>query len=117
MLGLGFVGLKRQDEPNTTVTRGGWGMMKPRKRERNGDTWDMRFAQLLKFREKYGHTDVPSRWQTTDAQRMIGRNKTESVELSTWVHNQRLLQHRGALFISRAEKLAEIGFNFRLRKR
>lgn len=115
ILGLGFEGVRRHDKSSIALIPGNWGVEKSRKRERNPGAWDTKFAELLKFRDKYGHTDVPSKWHSTTEVRKM--NKTESSELSTWVHNQRLLQHRGELISSRVEKLVGIGFNFRLRRR
>ena len=98
-----------------------------------GESWEARLAELLKFKSKYGHCDVPSKWQgclqtqgargrkargtkrSTDTN--SGAEKGKMCKLSIWVHNQRLLQHRGELSPSREGRLHAIGFKFRLRKR
>jgi len=57
--------------------------------------WDIRFEELKKFKETYGHTKVVE----TDSQHR---------QLSTWVHNVRARHHR--LTQEQKKKLNQLGF-------
>ena len=60
--------------------------------------WENQFQNLLLFKERYGHTQVPQRWS---------ENKT----LANWVSIQRRDKHK--LSPEKLKKLQEIGFAFK----
>jgi hypothetical protein len=62
-------------------------------------SWENRLLQLVKFKEKYGHVQVPARYQ-------------QNPQLGQWVTNQRSLHKSGKLKEERIDKLNEIGFSW-----
>jgi len=66
------------------------------------NTWDERFEELLIFKEKYGHVNVPQ------------NNKYKS--LGQWASDQRLAFNSNILPKNRIDKLNEIGFCWNLFK-
>ena len=65
------------------------------------DHWQRRFAELVLFRQRHGHCDVPSDW-------------AENPELGRWVLHQRYREH--PLSTERIEKLHRLGFRWPLRE-
>ena len=66
--------------------------------------WEQKFAELLKFKEVHGHTNVSQR-------------TTEYKELASWVKNQRKVNlEKSAPFADRFKRLEAIGFEWRLKK-
>ena len=69
--------------------------------------WDVRFQELIEYKERYGHTKVPQ----------------SSPYLGNWVHQQRthyklMIQGKKSLMTpARAEKLNAIGFIFEVKPR
>lgn len=69
------------------------------------DAWDIRFDQLIKYKEEHGNCDVPHSYENT--------------ELSKWVQKQRYLStlnSRGTktnLTDARAAKMTKLGFEWR----
>ena len=61
--------------------------------------WDKRFAELLVYKERFGHTRVPAKW-------------SENKPLGHWRHNQRLFRRQGKLSKERIARLDEIGFEW-----
>jgi hypothetical protein len=61
--------------------------------------WERRFAQLLEFRARFGHTRVAAKWR-------------EDIPFGTWVHNQRAFKRKGILSAERIRRLDEIGFTW-----
>jgi hypothetical protein len=59
--------------------------------------WDARVEELLEFKKKYGHTDVPNTFE-------------ENQSLARWVGDQRRTFKRGAMAKHRIDRLQEIGF-------
>ncbi len=60
--------------------------------------WENKFQQLLEFKRKYGHTNVPQQSPTYP-------------ELATWVHNQRHAKRNNRpIMADREKRLDEIGF-------
>ena len=59
--------------------------------------WEERFAQLLRFREQFGHCHVPAKWK-------------EDVPFGHWVHVQREFKRKGMLSARRIARLEAIGF-------
>uniref|UniRef100_UPI0040560203 Helicase associated domain protein n=1 Tax=Candidatus Electronema sp. TaxID=2698783 RepID=UPI0040560203 len=68
--------------------------------ELNTDKWEERYIQLLYFKEKYGHCNVPY-------------NPNNS-QLGNWVRQQRQKKKSGNLLPEREKMLEEIGFNWTL---
>ena len=64
--------------------------------------WERSFAQLLQFRERFGHTRVPAKWK-------------ENVPLGHWVNVQRQFKKKGILSAERIARLEAIGFDWELR--
>lgn len=64
----------------------------------NDERWEEMFNELLKFKEKYGHTKVSSRYE----------DKT----LSNWVNSQKKSFKAKKLLPERCERLVSIGFEF-----
>jgi superfamily II DNA or RNA helicase len=71
--------------------------------ERLGSTWDERYGQMQKFKERYGHCVVPSNWP-------------EDPVLERWVSTQRQFKKNGKLDDNRIRRLDEIGFVWDLRE-
>ena len=68
---------------------------------RAGEPWEVRYAELLKFREKYGNCDVQVKYPS----------------LGAWVVNQRTNKKRDKLNTEQKHLLDEIGFIWEKRKR
>ena len=65
-------------------------------------SWDALFAQLVEFKKRFGHCEVPSGWP-------------ENPRLVTWVYNQRRRRYRdNATGKERNRRLDEIGFRWRV---
>lgn len=64
----------------------------------SNDKWIVQYNRLLRFREEYGHVDVPQ----------LHDDKT----LGCWVNNQRNAKRRGNLPNERTKMLEDIGFNW-----
>lgn len=62
-------------------------------------TWDERFAELCKYRERYGNTRVPTKWE-------------ENRHLGAWVVDQRYDKRRGKLRKDLELRLNAIGFEW-----
>ncbi len=65
------------------------------------DYWEKKFSELVQFRSKHGHCNVPDKW-------------AENPELGIWVGNQRQRYRKGKLDESRIRRLEKIGFKWRL---
>ncbi len=61
------------------------------------DLWEKRFQQLLAYRARFGHCNVPAKW-------------IEDVPFGHWVHIQRAFKRQGKLSAERIHRLEEIGF-------
>ena len=62
-----------------------------------GSTWDERFGELLKYKDEYGHCNVPMGF-------------IENPVLSRWVRTQRGNYTQKKLYEKRVRKLEEVGF-------
>jgi hypothetical protein len=71
---------------------------------RAGEPWDVRYAELLKFKEKFGNCDVEVRY-------------ADNPSLGVWVVNQRSNKKRGKLTFEHERLLNEIGFIWENKKR
>ena len=71
--------------------------------ERLGATWEERFQQLLRFRDKFGHCDVPYDY-------------TEDMALARWVTFQRFQEGRKTLSTVKRAQLNAVGFSWDLRR-
>ncbi|MEO6787219.1 MAG: helicase associated domain-containing protein, partial [Chthoniobacteraceae bacterium] len=68
--------------------------------ERSHDEqWALRLAQLLGFRQRFGHCRVPAKWK-------------EDAALGGWVHNQRAFKKKGTLSPERIAQLEAVGFEW-----
>jgi hypothetical protein len=67
------------------------------------DPWERRFQELVKFKQKSGHCNVPIRW-------------SENRQLGQWVENQRKFYSDGKLSKDRFQRLRNIGFRFKPRE-
>ena len=65
-------------------------------RPHHEELWELRFAELVEFQKKYGHTRVPARWR---GNRSLGR----------WLAHQRDLLRLEELRRDRAERLDQLG--------
>ena len=65
--------------------------------EELGITWDKRYGELIAYKEKHGHCDVPNRWK-------------ENPRLASWCNNQRQLHRTRKLSSDRIKRLEELGF-------
>ena len=63
------------------------------------DLWEERFKELLAFKKKFGHCNIPARWK-------------ENIQLGTWVANLRAFHRRGKLSGERITRLDAIGFDW-----
>lgn len=63
------------------------------------DRWEKRFAQLLAYRERFGHCRVPQKWK-------------DDVPLGRWVEVQRQFKRKGRLSPERIQRLDAIGFQW-----
>ena len=59
--------------------------------------WEEKFARLVKFKEKYGHTRVPRHWKGDGA---LGR----------WVEHQRARYRKGEMSADHKRRLKKLGF-------
>jgi superfamily II DNA or RNA helicase len=66
-----------------------------------GSSWDMRYGELIKYKEQFGHCKVPFRW-------------SENKQLGTWVQLQRTMFNTGVIGDYRFKRLEEIGFEWSL---
>ncbi|MBI5685055.1 MAG: helicase associated domain-containing protein [Verrucomicrobia bacterium] len=63
------------------------------------ERWERRYQQLLKYRERFGHCNVPNKWG-------------EDVVFGHWVQTQRASKKRGLLSAERIRRLEEVGFQW-----
>ena len=63
------------------------------------ELWENRFSELVRFKEKHGHCNVPPGW-------------SEFPKLGNWVNTQRASYRRGSLTEERHRRLEKIGFRF-----
>lgn len=68
----------------------------------NAERWQVRYEDLIAYKEKHGDCEVPSGYEDHPA-------------LSSWVKNQRTKHALGNLSAERVAKLSAIGFNWRLK--
>jgi hypothetical protein len=74
-----------------------------------GSSWEKRFAELLEFRSKHGHCEVP-------------QNYKENTSLGIWVNKQRMEQKlriegkNSSLNDARLQRLESVGFRWAKRK-
>ena len=61
--------------------------------------WEERFAQLVAYRERFGHCRVPAKWE-------------ENIPFGHWVHVQREFKKKGMLSEERIARLDSIGFEW-----
>jgi hypothetical protein len=61
--------------------------------------WEIRFAELKRYRDEYGHCNVPFSW-------------SENPQLGSWVVTQRMFQKEGRLSIQRKARLDMLGFSW-----
>ena len=71
------------------------------KRKRQKPPWERMFDELSKFRKKYKHCDVPTKW-------------SENVKLGRWVSHQRNMAGKGLLSDDRYNRLKQLGFVFHM---
>ena len=72
--------------------------------EHLGITWDLRFGELVAYKQKHGHCNVPKGW-------------VENIPLGAWVAKQRLVYSQGKLEVERLKRLEELGFELDPRSR
>ena len=65
--------------------------------DRLGVSWDQRYGELKRYKERFGHCNVPRRWK-------------ENSQLGKWVEHQRSFENRGELSSERRERLDALGF-------
>jgi hypothetical protein len=70
--------------------------------EKLGSVWDENYGALKIFQQKYGHCNVPKRWE-------------ENQMLGNWVVYNRQLGRKGKLSEKRIRRLNEIGFEWDMR--
>jgi len=63
------------------------------------ELWNSRFAQLIEFKKRFGHCDVPCHWPKD---RLLGH----------WVSNQRSFRNKGWLNQERIARLDKLGFRW-----
>lgn len=61
--------------------------------------WEMRFAELVRYKEDHGDCDVPSDWN-------------ENPPLGSWVIHQRKRARNGLMTDEQRRRLEQIGFRF-----
>jgi superfamily II DNA or RNA helicase len=66
-----------------------------------GFTWDMRYGELIKYKERFGNCDVPKRWS---------KNKS----LGYWVSDQRKYYAKRTISKDRIKRLNDISFTWRV---
>jgi len=59
--------------------------------------WDQRYAELVDFKERFGHCIVPQHWE-------------ENSKLGLWVRDQRVLRKQGRLPAEKTSLLDKLGF-------
>jgi len=64
--------------------------------------WSARLAQLVAFKARFGHCDVPALW-------------AEDPAFAHWVHNQRIYRRSRALIPERCAQLDQLGFRWQIR--
>jgi len=69
-------------------------------RQRREQHWERRFLELLAYKERHGHTQVPQGWH-------------EEPGLASWVGEQRNQDRRGVIPAHRRQRLDDIGFVWR----
>ena len=93
----GKLHLKREEMLNSIGFD--WGS----KRNLNGimpqDLWPVRYDQMMEFKERQGHCDVPVKWP-------------ENPQLGGWVSRQRQFKKSGKLLPDRERMLSGIGFKW-----
>jgi len=62
-----------------------------------GFTWDLRYGELIKYKEQNGNCNVPTKW-------------TENKQLGTWVSTQRQYYYSKKLNKEKLKRLEDIGF-------
>jgi len=65
--------------------------------EELGITWDMRYGELLAYKEKHGDCNVPQRWN-------------DNPELGVWCATQRFAYKNNEMFAERVSRLEQLGF-------
>lgn len=73
-------------------------------RKERKDSWEEHFAQLIEFKERFGHCRVSRNWK-------------ENVKLGQWVQSLRRLKLSGRLADDKIARLESIGFEWRLRQK
>ncbi len=63
------------------------------------ELWEIRFTELLAYKQRFGHTRIPSKWK-------------ENKPLGAWVHSQRAFRKKGLLSAERVARLNGIGFEW-----
>lgn len=63
--------------------------------------WELRFAQLLEYKKRFGHARVPKGWP-------------ENPALGNWLSWQRTLAKKGMLTPERLQRLLEVGFTWQV---
>jgi predicted helicase len=67
--------------------------------ERLGDTWDLRFGELVAYKKEHGDCNVPQSY-------------SKNPQLAFWVNTQRTHHKKGYLQPKRISRLEEIGFDW-----
>ena len=62
-----------------------------------GCTWDIRYGELIKYKERFGDCNVPTKW-------------TNNMQLGSWVNTQRQYYYSKRLSDERFKRLEYIGF-------
>jgi hypothetical protein len=65
--------------------------------DRLGVTWDERFGELKRYKERFGDCNVPQRW-------------IENLQLGLWVFKQRREKKMGMMSSTRIKRLDDVGF-------
>ncbi len=68
--------------------------------DRLGDSWNEMLGQLVAYKGRHGHTDVPYRH----------RHGSEHIKLGHWVNQQRFIRRKGKLAPDCIKRLDELGF-------
>ncbi|HDY67604.1 MAG TPA: hypothetical protein ENH85_07425, partial [Candidatus Scalindua sp.] len=67
--------------------------------EKLGFTWDMRYGELIKYKEQFGDCNVPKNW-------------LENKQLARWVSSQRVCYRHNKLSNDKIKYLEDIGFEW-----
>ncbi len=67
--------------------------------EQLGVTWDQRYGELARYKERFGNCNVPTNWP-------------ENTPLGTWVAAQRYTKKTGKISNERISRLEELGFEW-----